>query len=199
MSSSNEILVFWFGKNLVDLQVISEKSSLWWGKDEAIDAQINLHFGPLLKNLRSSEFDKWKDSPETLLAKVILTDQFSRNIHRDTPDAFSKDVLALELCTQGVNSGMDKKLRPIQRVFFYMPLEHSEAIECQNRSVELFEKLLHEVDDGLKEKFQGYVEYAERHRSIVLQFGRFPHRNKILNRASTLEEIEFLQLPNSSF
>ncbi len=118
MSSSDEILVFWFGKNLEDFQVISEKSSLWWAKDEAIDAQINLHFGPLLKNLRSSEYDKWKDSPETLLAKVILTDQFSRNIHRDTPDAFSKDVLALELCTQGVNSSMDKKLRPIQRVFF---------------------------------------------------------------------------------
>ena len=118
MSSSDEILVFWFGKNLEDLQVISEKSSLWWGKDEAIDAQINLCFGSLLKNLGSSEFYKWKYSPETLLAKIILTDQFSRNIHRDTPDAFSKDVLALELCTQGVDSSMDKKLRPIQRVFF---------------------------------------------------------------------------------
>jgi len=199
MSSSDEILVFWFGKNQEDLQIIHEKSSLWWGKDKAIDAQISMRFGSLLKKSKSSELDNWKNSPETLLAKIVLTDQFSRNIHRDTPNAFSQDVLALELCTQGIISGMDKKLRPIQRVFFYMPLEHSEAIECQNRSVELFEKLQLEVDDKLKEKFQGYVEFAEHHRNIILQFGRFPHRNRILKRESNPGEIEFLQLPNSSF
>ena len=130
---------------------------------------------------------------------IILADQFSRNMYRDTPRAFENDALALSWCKGGLESGVDRELRPIERVFLYMPLEHSESVEDQHRSVTMFTELAQSVPAQQRKLFDGYIDYAVRHRDIVQRFGRFPHRNAILGRESTEEEVAFLQQPGSSF
>ena len=133
------------------------------------------------------------------LALVLLLDQFTRNIHRDTPQAFDCDAQALQLAQDLINTKADRNLRRIERVFCYLPLEHSESIEMQNRSVELFSALVSETPEHERDTFTGYADFAVRHRDIIARFGRFPHRNRMLGRASTPEELEFLLQPGSSF
>ncbi|WP_461521453.1 DUF924 family protein, partial [Porticoccus sp.] len=130
---------------------------------------------------------------------IIVLDQFSRNIYRYFPTAYSSDRLALNWSLSGIDAGLDKQLRPIQRVFFYLPLEHAEDLAIQQRSVSLFQQLLAQVPIGQKEIFAGFLDYAERHAAVIKQFGRFPHRNKILGRESTPEEIVYLEQPGSGF
>ena len=130
---------------------------------------------------------------------IILLDQFSRNIYRNSPRAFSQDEQALDLAMRGTVSAVDKKLTPVERVFFYLPFEHSESVAVQERSVSLYQGLLDEVADADKVKFIGYLDFAVKHVDIVKRFKRFPHRNEILGRTSTQAEIEFLQQPDSSF
>jgi uncharacterized protein (DUF924 family) len=142
---------------------------------------------------------EWLATPHGALALILLADQFPRNIFRDTPQAFALDPLALAFANSVIDAGFDQKLRPIERVFCYLPFEHSELLIDQDRSVELFKALHAAVADMDKELFAGYVDFAVRHRVVIERFGRFPHRNRILDRASTAEEIEFLQQPGSSF
>jgi len=130
---------------------------------------------------------------------ILLLDQLPRAIHRDTPEAFAQDAAARILVEQGLESGADGLLRPIERLFFYLPLEHSEDLEDQDRSVELFRELAESVPDGQRLAFTNFVDYAQKHRDVVASFGRFPHRNRILGRESTAEEIAFLEQPGSSF
>ena len=130
---------------------------------------------------------------------IILMDQFSRNIYRNSARAFSQDEQALDLAMRGTVSAVDKKLTPVERVFFYMPFEHAECVAMQERSVSLYQGLLSEVADVDQAKFSGYLDFAVQHADIVKRFKRFPHRNKILGRVSTQAEIEFLQQPGSSF
>lgn len=130
---------------------------------------------------------------------ILLTDQFPRSIYRDSPRAFAYDAKALAWSLDGVQERVDLKLRSIERVFFYLPLEHAESLQYQEQSVKHFRELLDEVGPDLKPIFQSYLDYAVRHRDIIARFGRFPHRNKILGRKSTPEELAFLALPGSSF
>ena len=125
--------------------------------------------------------------------------QLPRNIHRNTPRAFAFDPIARVHCRDGIALGFDTRLRPIERVFHYLPLEHSELLADQNDSVRLFSDLVRDASGETKELFAGYLRFAERHREIIERFGRFPHRNRILGRDSTAEEIAFLQTPGSSF
>jgi uncharacterized protein (DUF924 family) len=133
------------------------------------------------------------------LALILLLDQLPRAIHRDTAAAFAQDAKARRVAGQGLDSGADRLLRPIERLFFYLPFEHSEVLDDQDRSVELFRELLLEVPPSHRETFAGFVDYAVRHRDVIKQFGRFPHRNVILGRESTPEEKAFLEQPGSSF
>lgn len=193
------IVDFWFGTAAGDRATAEAQQKLWWSKNAVIDADIRERFGQLLAAAASGAFDHWAVAPRGRLALILLFDQFPRNIHRDTPQAFAHDAKALQLALDGIAAGADRALRAIERVFFYLPLEHAESPEMQERSVALFTALAAGVPEADRKTFAGYVDYAVRHRDVVHRFGRFPHRNHILGRASTAEETAFLQLPGSSF
>jgi len=199
MNKIETILGFWFGSDPDDAKTAKERSSLWWSKNPKTDDEIRNRFESLVLVAESGDLDEWRSSTDGRLALILLTDQFPRNIYRGTPAAFRFDRIARNLSLEGLPLGVDKDLRPIQRVFFYMPLEHSENPEDQERSVRLFRDLAGEVSVDLKPMFEGYVDYALRHQVIINRFGRFPHRNSIVGRQSTPEEIKFLEQPDSSF
>jgi len=199
MSSNLQILDFWFGNHETDVEIIKEKSPLWWSKNEAIDQDIKTRFGHDLERVIAGDYGQWADTPTGRLALIILTDQFSRNIFRNTAQAFAQDALALGWCMEGLEHGVDTQLRPVHRVFYYLPLEHSESLEDQNQSVEFYTTLIESIPPESKKAFSGFLDFAVRHREIIERFGRFPHRNDILGRSSTTEEIEFLKQPGSSF
>src|SRR5699024_5600759 len=137
----------------------------------------------------------WQRCPHTRLALILVLDQLSRHLFRDQPEAFAHDRRALELSLQGQTRGQDRALRPIERVFFYLPMEHAESLPLQDLSVRRFEHLLAEVPAAQKPPFQSLLEYARRHRDIIARFHRFPHRNSILGRQSSAAEEAFLKEP----
>ncbi|RLE22593.1 MAG: DUF924 domain-containing protein [Acidobacteria bacterium] len=199
METIETIVDFWFGQNTDDAALAKEQSSLWWSKNPDTDVEIRRRFESLVIAAKSGDLDDWRLSIEGRLALILLTDQFPRNIFRDSPAAFRCDALARNLCVEGLAARADRELRPIERVFFYLPLEHSEDLGDQNRCLALFRELAHEVSEDLKQTFDNFVEFALRHQIIIERFARFPHRNGILGRQSTPAEIEFLEQPNSSF
>ena len=199
MENPKTIVEFWFGRNPDDSAVAKERSSLWWSKNSQTDTEIRRRFEQLVIAAEAGELDDWRSSSEAWLALVLLTDQFSRNIYRDTPSAFRFDAIARTLCVEGLAARVDRELRPIERVFFYLPLEHSEDLDDQNQCIVLFRELAAEASIGNKTTFENFVDFALRHHVIIERFGRFPHRNSIHGRESTREEIEFLNEPNSSF
>jgi uncharacterized protein (DUF924 family) len=191
MENPDTILMFWFGSNAD----AAERSRLWWGKHPETDKLIGERFASSLRKAADGELDDWAATPGGRLALILLTDQFSRNMYRDTPNAFAFDAIALRCCKEGLLEDVDKLLRPIERVFFYLPLEHSESLKDQERSVALLQALAQEA----KPDFAGFLDYAIRHRAVIARFGRFPHRNRILGRTSTEQEAAFLKEPGASF
>ncbi|HTD04234.1 DUF924 family protein [Undibacterium sp.] len=202
METIDSILAFWFGTDTDDAATAQAQGKLWWQKQPETDALIRQRFAGYTHQAANGALQDWAATPSGMLALILLTDQFPRNMYRDTPQAFAFDGLARACCKQGLAAGLDLPLRPIQRVFFYLPLEHSESLPDQQQSVRLFEKLA-EANAGSRrpagQTFAGYVDFAKRHHEIVRRFGRFPHRNRILGRASTAEETAFLQEKGSSF
>ena len=199
MSDMHSVIDYWFGDGENDAEVASNQAALWWKKDPDVDAEIRQNFESLVNSAGQGRLDEWGERPEGRLALILLTDQFPRNIYRDTPRAFEFDGKARDLCIEGLERGMAAPLRPIQRVFFYLPLEHSENADHQAWCVDLMRALAREAPEDWKPTFEGFVEYAEAHQRIIDRFGRFPHRNAILGRESTDEELEFLEQPGSSF
>lgn len=184
----NDILTFWFEG---DPALFRDK---WFKSDTTFDAACRDMFGAALDAARAGAFDSWTATPRGTLALVILLDQFSRNIHRGTPAAFAADPKAREIAGAAVERGHDHELAPNERIFLYLPFEHSEDLADQDRSVRLFE--------GLRGTYEGTdraVDYAERHRDVIRRFGRFPHRNACLGRASTDDELAYLAEPGSGF
>lgn len=166
----------------------------WFRKNEAFDAEIRERFGA---DVEAALYGiTGDDTDRSELARILLLDQFTRNIFRGTPRAFAGDAQALQIAARLVATGRDRNLSPWQRWFAYMPFEHSESLPDQERSVTLFAGLRHEMQH---EAFEGAYDYALKHREVIARFGRFPHRNAILGRESTAEEIEFLAQPGSSF
>ncbi len=195
------ILDFWFG-NIVNAAVPPpELSRMWWAKDKKTDQYIRDNFEPGLISAREGRLQEWENTPLGTLALIILLDQFSRNIYRDTPGAFSQDGQALGIAARGIKKGFDRELPPVMRVFFYMPFMHSEDLEMQERSIALFGALERDFTSPpeLAKMLSSNRDYAERHYAIIERFGRYPHRNGILGRESSPEEIEFLKEPGSSF
>lgn len=202
METIESILEFWFGTDPDDQVTAKQQGKLWWQKRDDTDAMILQRFGSYVQEAASGVLEPWTASPEGLLALIILTDQFPRNMYRETPQSFAFDHQARAWCKQGLAAGMDLTLRPIQKVFFYLPLEHSESLADQEQSVQLFSGLAAaDIDNGQQkgQTFTGYVDYAIRHRDIIARFGRFPHRNRILGRVSSIEEESFLKEKGSSF
>ncbi|MEN9784104.1 MAG: hypothetical protein RJA24_1447 [Pseudomonadota bacterium] len=196
---AESVLTFWFGTGTDDNTIAQSQRKLWWSKDAAVDADMRERFTGLVSAAATGGHADWVVTPHGQLALILLFDQFPRNIHRDKPQAFAYDARALQLALDLIASGGHRNLRRIERVFCYLPLEHAESIEMQTRSVELFWALAEDAPEQQRDTFKGYFEYAIRHRDVIERFGRFPHRNRILGRASTPEEIEFLKQPGSSF
>ena len=194
------VLDYWFGDQS-DLGLISDaKAGLWWGKSEQTDDDIRQRFGSLPDEILNGGLQDWQESPRGMMALVICTDQFPRNIFRDTPKAFSFDSVAIGFARTMLERHWHLELRSIERVFLYLPFEHSEDLADQNLAVALFRELLESADGDKEAKIMnGFCDFAIKHQVIIERFGRFPHRNAILGRQSTPEEIEFLTQPGSSF
>ncbi len=199
MSQIDKVLDYWFGSSPDDTVVSRKKSQLWWVKCNETDEEMGKRFASLVQAAAAGDLDDWAESSRGRLALIVLLDQFPRKIYRNTPAAFASDDKALGLTLEAIELGLDRELRPIERVFLYLPLEHSELLENQDRCVAVMESLVSDVPAERREIFSGYVGYAVAHRRIVERFGRFPHRNKILGRESTSEEEGFLTTPGSSF
>lgn len=189
-----KVLRFWFGDPDSKDTSYKQRRKLWFGKDPEFDRAVIERFRPLYNRAVAGMLDSWQTAPLTALALVIVFDQFPRNMFRGTPEAFATDNQALAVAKGAIELGFGQFMEPIQRIFLYLPLEHSENLEDQNEAVALYQILCDpnpELSDTL--------DSAVRHQAVIKQFGRFPHRNAILGRESTPEEVEFLQQPGSSF
>lgn len=185
------VLDFWFGPP--DDPDHRNARKLWFRKDDAFDAAIHARFAHTREAAGARRLDAWRESARGCLALVIVLDQFSRNMFRGSPRAFECDPYALELAEHAVAARFDAALHPVHRMFFYLPFEHSESLAQQARSVELFDSLHGEP------QLADSIPYAQKHYDVIARFGRFPHRNAILGRPSTPEEIFYLSQPGAGF
>ena len=186
------VLDFWFGAE--GSPAHGQLRTEWFRKDAAFDASIAQGFGPLVEAALAGRLNGWAARADGALARIVLLDQFTRNIHRDTPSAFAGDALALAGAQAMVASGQDGALRPEQRVFAYLPFEHSESLALQDQSLQLFSALAANAP-----ALANILDYARRHHAVIARFGRFPHRNELLGRLSTADELAFLREPGSRF
>lgn len=198
MDEARQIRDFWFGKLPMTAQALNQRVSLWFPGDLSAEALrtrddiIRKRFGNLVERAGKGELATWADSPRRCLSLIVLLDQFPRNIHRGTAKAFAYDDLALELTISGMQCAADGALDVVERLFFYMPLQHCEARDVQDESVAAYRRLLAEAPQELRSVFESSVQSAEQHRSIIERFGRFPHRNEVLGRHSTPDEESWL-------
>lgn len=195
----DEILTFWFGELQGPLDYPTVKTAMWFNGGEEVDQLIREKFHNHFELAFNDDLDEWTETPRGRLALILILDQFSRNMFRGEKLAFAFDTKARELALEGIARGDDLQLFPAERLFLYLPLEHAENLQLQELSVEKFTDLMKNVDPSLTAIFESYQRYAVRHWEIIAQFGRFPHRNTILGRDSTPEEVDFLNTPNSSF
>ena len=193
------ILSFWFKEQELSGPQIDRRMEIWFGADPVLDHEIEKEFGDDIAAACKGGLDHWAINPRGRLALILLIDQFRRNIHRNTADAFSMDKLALKLCIEGAIEKKDVGLTPLQRVFFYMPLQHAESKKVQEKSVDLYNRLADAVSPTYRETLLTVAQFAELHKDIIEQFGRFPHRNKLLNRENTPEEDEYLSTDSPDF
>jgi uncharacterized protein (DUF924 family) len=189
--SAEAILAFWFAEGR------NTPRKAWFVTDAEFDAAIRDRFGALLNPAREGALDGWAERPAGALALLVLLDQFPRNLHRGSPQAFGSDAHARAMARQAVLArGLDRALTPTERVFLYLPFEHSEAMADQDLSVTLFEGLR---DSAPHRAPGGAIDYAWRHHAVIRRFGRFPHRNAVLGRASTADERAYLAAPGAGF
>lgn len=187
---TEEIHDFWFGE-LDDAGLCkTDRNRRWFGSDEQTDRACRERFGALLDQALAGKLDHWTDTDRGLVALVVLLDQFTRNSYRGSARAFAGDQRALQLAMDAIDSGRHLLLPAIHRVFLYLPLEHCENLDIQERCVALFTALENAVQ---AEQFAGFTRYAVAHRDVIAQFGRFPHRNEALGRSSSPEELTYLE------
>lgn len=191
-----EVLEFWFGPPGSPPLAASTK---WWTKDAAFDQEIKARFESTITAAAAGELDAWKATPRGRLALVVVLDQFSRNAFRNEARSFAQDARARDLAIEALDSGEDRQLEPIERSFLYMPLMHSENADLQRKCIAAFARLCDVTPADLQSYTSMNLDYAKKHAEIIERFGRFPHRNDLLGRDSTPEEIEFLKQPGSSF
>jgi uncharacterized protein (DUF924 family) len=181
------VLGFWFGEPR------GRQRREWFRKDDKFDAEIRSRFGELHAAAARGELEAWRSERESMLALIVVLDQFSRNLYRNDARAFAQDAHALACAREALDRGDDVRSLPVERLFFYLPFEHSEDAADQRLALQLISQL------EAFEESRGLVEWAVKHKAVIDRFGRFPHRNAILGRASTPEELEFLKQPGSGF
>jgi uncharacterized protein (DUF924 family) len=193
------LLQTWFGEDLDAPQAITARSRLWFAADDSFDDLLREQFGCVPERAFRGELASWRDDPRSTLALVLALDQLPRNLFRGTPQAFAYDSAGLELSQWALSRGFDAQLHPVEAAFFYFPLEHAESPSLQSECVTLFRALLQRAPDLLTDQFESFLSYAERHRAVIERFGRFPHRNSILGRSSTPEELQYLKAGGETF
>ncbi len=189
--SRSELISHWFAETLDEPATITGRMGWWFSADEERDQIMADRFSGLVEECAAGHHYHWLDDPEGRLAMILALDQLPRNLFRGTPRAFSNDSYTAALCLAAAHTGQDKALKPIQRAFLYMPLQHFEDLQAQEAGVQLYERLAEENPEW-PVFAEGFTAFARLHRDIIARFGRFPHRNKILNRDSTAEEAEYL-------
>jgi uncharacterized protein (DUF924 family) len=212
MDDALRVREFWFGKSLTGTlsgqpsslaQALAHRAAAWFESDQQLqeqrDEEIRSHFQGLVERASRGELDGWADSPRRRLSLIILLDQFPRQIWRGTAKAFEFDEAALALALSGMQSAADAALNLVERLFFYMPLQHAESTEVQDESVSAYRRLLAESPAELRSTFEDAAGFAGKHRDVIRQFGRFPHRNALLGRASTAEEAKYLAKADEHF
>lgn len=199
MAEPEEVLSFWFGEDLDSAAALEARSSRWFAPDAGFDARIRERFADLPGQARDGTLEHWRDTPRPTLALVLALDQFPRNLYRESPQAYAFDSDGVRVALTAIEQGFDRELHAVEAVFLYLPLEHSEDREMQERCVELFRALMGRAPVELRKPFQGYLDYALRHQRVIEQFGRFPHRNALLGRAASREEEDFLASGGDSF
>ena len=186
------MLEFWFGVLNNQSDFPEDKATMWFGNGAAYDELITQNFQDLHEQACHGELSHWQSEAHSMLALIILLDQFSRHIYRGQARSFAQDEMAIFLVKQGIMNGCDKELFFIERKFFYMPLMHAENINTQRLAIEMFTKLRDDVPHELKDLYAKSLSFAQSHQYVIEKFGRFPELNEILQRKSTQEEIDFL-------
>ena len=204
MDEARSVRDFWFGKLPLSAEGFNRRMTFWFGDESSVlhqrrDEHIRVRFGALVERASRGELASWGDGPRRRLSLIVLLDQFPRNMFRGTARAFATDAQALALTLSGMQSAADAALEVVERIFFYMPLQHAESREVQEESVAAYRRLLSEAPRELHEHFASTLRSAENHRTIIERFGRFPYRNRALGRSSTPQERNWLSEGGSSF
>lgn len=200
MSAWQPLLDWWFGDTEAAASAVAaSRQGLWFGYRAEQDDEARRLFGEPCAAALAGGLQEWAEQPQGWLALILLLDQLPRMIHRGTSQAFYGDTRAQALVRQGLEQGLDSQLPAICRVFPYLVLEHAEDLAQQDEAVARFASLRDQVAADQRAPFDGYLDYAERHRQVIRRFGRFPHRNDTLDRPSTTEELVFLEQPGSRF
>ena len=202
MDEARQVRDFWFGKLPLTAQALTQRVELWFPSEEnpeelkKLDGMIRTRFGPMVLRATRGDLASWADSPRRCLSLVILLDQFPRHMFRGAARAFATDEQALAATLSGMQCAADGALDVVERIFFYMPLQHAEVREVQDESVAAYRRLLTEAPQELHGIFAESLQSAEQHHSIIERFGRFPHRNRVLARTNTPEEEAWLRTSN---
>ncbi len=195
MVSPEEVLSYWFpeGINNADLETLRREAKRWMQGGPEVDREITERFGGVLEQACRGELDHWAQTPRGRLALIIVLDQFSRHVYRGSPLSYSQDEKALKLALQGIDLGMDRELGAMERMFFWLPLDHSEDLALHERGVLHAEEEAANAPPHLKALYEFGISQAKAARDVIARFGRHPHRNEILGRTSTPEELEYLR------
>jgi uncharacterized protein (DUF924 family) len=202
---AHDVLHFWFGPRPWTAQSVRRRFALWFGDASRpeltpqTDETIRVRYGALARSAAIGELAAWESSPRRRLALLLLLDQFPRSIFRGSGDAFATDLKALALAVSGLQLGADAVLDPVERIFFYMPLQHAESLEVQEESLAACRRLCAEAAAEMRPLFDSVLHYAMQHHDIIARFGRFPHRNAVLRRESTPEERAWLGAGGARF
>lgn len=189
---SDDVLAYWLGPTPKTSDELEAKKQTWFAGGPAIDDEIRARFGELVANARAGALAAWTQTPRGTLALLVVLDQFSRNLYRGTPDAFSHDPICLELARDGFASGRFDELDAIERMFAALPFRHAEDVEAQKRGVALAVQDALDASAVTKDFLVYSVDWARKHLDVIVRFGRFPHRNRALGRPSTSEELDYL-------
>ena len=198
-SEIDKIIDFWFGDKTDDPEVLKHRYKLWFSSDPVFDAVIKKQFAADHALAARHALDQWTITPRGSLALIIILDQFSRNIYRGQDKAFACDDTALQFALNGIERKQDRDLDPIERSFFYMPMQHAEDLDMQRLGETQYRMLLHEGSAGFKRQMKNNLDWMIEHRRIIEQFGRFPHRNAILGRESSPQETQYLSRGGKRF
>ncbi len=195
VSSPEEVLSYWFPEEdiRVDRETFQRRMQWWFAGGADVDREITERFGSLLEQARRAELDHWAETPRGRLALIVVLDQFSRNVYRGSPLSYAQDPKALRLAVEGIDAGMDQELSFAEKMFFWMPLGHSEDLALNERAVLYQEEAMADPPAHLRAEYEFGLGQASGAHDVIARFGRYPHRNEVLGRASTSEELEYLR------